>query len=55
VVDRQLEQFLGYFGGRLELAGRRILDVGCGGGEFTLALARRGAHVVGVDMEARRI
>lgn len=54
-ADRQLEQFLGYFGGRLELAGRRVLDVGCGGGEFTLALARKGAHVVGVDIEPRRI
>jgi SAM-dependent methyltransferase len=30
--------------------GRRILDVGCGPGRHSLALARRGLEVVGVDL-----
>ncbi len=31
------------------LVGLRVLDVGCGGGLLSEALAQRGAHVVGVD------
>lgn len=31
------------------LAGRRLLDVGCGAGGFVRSLAARGARVVGVD------
>ena len=31
------------------LAGRRILDIGCGQGQLLQALAERGAHVAGVD------
>lgn len=34
---------------RLPLSGLRLLDVGCGGGIFSMALARLGAHVVGLD------
>jgi ubiquinone/menaquinone biosynthesis C-methylase UbiE len=33
-----------------ELAGRRLLEVGCGTGNISLALARRGARVVGLDV-----
>jgi 2-polyprenyl-6-hydroxyphenyl methylase/3-demethylubiquinone-9 3-methyltransferase len=32
------------------LAGRAVLDVGCGGGLLSEAMARRGARVVGLDM-----
>ncbi len=31
------------------LAGRRVLDVGCGGGILSEAMARRGAAVTGID------
>ena len=31
------------------VAGLRILDAGCGTGNFSLALAARGAHLVGID------
>ncbi|WP_439510577.1 bifunctional 2-polyprenyl-6-hydroxyphenol methylase/3-demethylubiquinol 3-O-methyltransferase UbiG [Marinimicrobium koreense] len=32
------------------VAGRKVLDVGCGGGILSEALAQRGAEVTGVDM-----
>jgi 2-polyprenyl-6-hydroxyphenyl methylase/3-demethylubiquinone-9 3-methyltransferase len=32
------------------VAGRRLLDVGCGGGILAEAMARRGAEVTGIDM-----
>lgn len=35
---------------RAPVAGRRILDVGCGGGILAEALARRGAEVTGIDL-----
>jgi 2-polyprenyl-3-methyl-5-hydroxy-6-metoxy-1,4-benzoquinol methylase len=30
--------------------GERVLDVGCGAGEFSAKLARAGAHVVGIEV-----
>ena len=32
------------------LGGKRVVDVGCGGGLLTEAMAGRGAHVTGIDM-----
>jgi len=32
------------------LAGRAVVDVGCGGGLLAEAMARKGAHVVGLDL-----
>lgn len=32
------------------LTGKTLLDIGCGNGAFTAALARRGAQVVGIDV-----
>lgn len=36
-------------------AGKRILDIGCGGGIFAEALASGGAHVTGIDASPRSI
>jgi 2-polyprenyl-3-methyl-5-hydroxy-6-metoxy-1,4-benzoquinol methylase len=32
------------------LAGRSVIDLGCGEGRYTRSLARRGARVTGVDI-----
>ncbi|MBP6381054.1 MAG: bifunctional 2-polyprenyl-6-hydroxyphenol methylase/3-demethylubiquinol 3-O-methyltransferase UbiG [Pseudomonadales bacterium] len=39
-----------YIDARSPVAGRRVLDVGCGGGILSEALAQRGATVSGIDM-----
>jgi len=33
-----------------EISGKRILDVGCGGGILSESMARRGANVLGIDL-----
>lgn len=38
-----------YIAQRAELSGARVLDVGCGGGLLSEALAARGADVLGID------
>jgi 2-polyprenyl-6-hydroxyphenyl methylase/3-demethylubiquinone-9 3-methyltransferase len=35
---------------RVTLMGKRVLDVGCGGGILSESMARRGADVLGIDM-----
>ncbi|GGE45826.1 ubiquinone biosynthesis O-methyltransferase [Halopseudomonas oceani] len=35
---------------RVGLAGKKVLDVGCGGGILAEAMAQRGAQVTGIDM-----
>lgn len=37
---------------RVGLAGKRVLDVGCGGGILAESMAKRGAEVLGIDMGA---
>lgn len=37
------------------MAGALVLDLGCGGGDATAALAARGAEVVGLDLDATRL
>lgn len=41
---------LGYVAGRTSLRGARVLDVGCGGGLLSEALAAAGADVVAIDL-----
>ena len=46
------EDELGLLG---SVAGRHVLDLGCGGGHNAVALARQGAQVTGVDVSAAMI
>lgn len=41
---------LNYIDERAPLPGRKVLDVGCGGGLLSEGMAQRGAHVTGIDM-----
>lgn len=41
---------MGYIDSIVNVAGKKVLDVGCGGGILTEALAHRGARVTGIDM-----
>ena len=37
------------------LAGKRVLDIGCGGGILTDAMARKGAEVLGIDLAGKAL
>lgn len=37
------------------LQGKRVLDVGCGGGILTDSMARKGAHVLGIDLAGKAL
>jgi 2-polyprenyl-6-hydroxyphenyl methylase / 3-demethylubiquinone-9 3-methyltransferase len=37
------------------LAGKRVLDVGCGGGILADSMARRGANVLGIDLAGKAL
>jgi SAM-dependent methyltransferase len=38
-----------------EVAGREILELGCGAAQWSIALAGRGAHPVGLDLSERQL
>lgn len=44
-----IDALVGWVDGRFGLAGKRVLDLGCGPGLYAERLARRGAVVTGVD------
>ena len=46
---------LDYIDARASLRGKRVLDVGCGGGLLSEAMSRRGAIVTGIDLGAATI
>lgn len=43
---------MGFIDSKVDLAGKSVLDIGCGGGILSEALARRGAQVTGIDLGA---
>ncbi|MEP6740728.1 MAG: bifunctional 2-polyprenyl-6-hydroxyphenol methylase/3-demethylubiquinol 3-O-methyltransferase UbiG [Caldimonas sp.] len=46
---------LDWIDGLAGLAGKRVLDVGCGGGILSDAMARHGADVLGIDLAAKAL
>src|ERR1051325_9698477 len=46
---------LGWIDERIGLAGKRVLDVGCGGGILAEAMAARGAQVTGIDLSEKSL
>ena len=40
---------------RASLRGKRVLDIGCGGGILSDAMARRGADVLGIDLSTKAL
>lgn len=46
---------LAWIEGKAPLAGKRVLDVGCGGGILTEAMAGRGAEVKGIDLAEKSL
>ncbi len=48
----RLEWLAGLAGG---LEGKRVLDVGCGGGILSDSMARRGAEVLGIDLSSKAL
>ncbi len=46
---------LEWINGIAPLQGKKVLDVGCGGGILTDAMARSGAHALGIDLAAKSL
>jgi 2-polyprenyl-6-hydroxyphenyl methylase/3-demethylubiquinone-9 3-methyltransferase len=46
---------LDWIDAQARLAGKRVLDVGCGGGILSDAMARRGADVLGIDLATKAL
>jgi 2-polyprenyl-6-hydroxyphenyl methylase/3-demethylubiquinone-9 3-methyltransferase len=44
---------LDWIDGLARLAGKRVVDVGCGGGILAESMARRGAEVLGIDLATK--
>lgn len=52
IADDRVFRLLGNLG---NLEGKRVLELGCGGGQAAIALAKQGARVITVDPSAARL
>ena len=50
-----IDGFVGWLDQRLPVAGRKVMDLGCGPGLYALRLAQRGAQVTGIDFSKNSI
>lgn len=46
---------LEWINGQVPLAGKAVLDIGCGGGILSESMARRGARVTGIDLSEKAL
>lgn len=46
---------LDWIDAKVRLAGKRVVDIGCGGGILTDSMARRGADVLGIDLAGKAL
>ena len=46
---------LEWIAGKLALAGKKVVDVGCGGGILSESMAQRGADVTGIDLSEKAL
>ena len=46
---------LDWINGLSPLSGKRVLDIGCGGGILADAMARKGADVLGIDLATKSL
>ncbi|HEX6703589.1 MAG TPA: bifunctional 2-polyprenyl-6-hydroxyphenol methylase/3-demethylubiquinol 3-O-methyltransferase UbiG [Albitalea sp.] len=46
---------LGWIEQQVRLAGKAVVDIGCGGGILSDAMARRGAQVLGIDLATKAL
>jgi 2-polyprenyl-6-hydroxyphenyl methylase/3-demethylubiquinone-9 3-methyltransferase len=46
---------LGWIEGLVPLRGKRVLDIGCGGGILADSMARQGAQVLGIDLAGKAL
>ena len=44
---------LNYIDGQVGLAGKRVIDIGCGGGILAESMAAKGANVTGIDLSEK--
>jgi len=46
---------LEWINSRAPLSGKKVIDVGCGGGILTESMAKKGAHVTGIDLSQKAL